>query len=103
MVLQFPLFADYSYIYDDGRILFLTHGHLFNKENCPPLNKGDVFLSGHTHIPVFEEENEVYFVNPGSVSMPKNGSCNSYVIYEDKEFLFKDLDGNIYSKKRIQI
>ena len=32
MVLEFPIRADYAQVDLDGRTLFLTHGHLFNKE-----------------------------------------------------------------------
>ena len=35
MVLNFPVMADYAARFLDGRMVFLTHGHLFNEENLP--------------------------------------------------------------------
>jgi len=91
MVLEFPIMADYALIDIGGKSLFTTHGHLFNESCLPPMKKGDVLLNGHTHIPVVKDIGEYVFVNPGSVSLPKNGSKNSYVIYDGK-FEIKTLD-----------
>ena len=86
MVLSFPIMAEYAWIYDGKVRIFATHGHKFDPKTPPPLSEGDVLLYGHTHIP----ENEVYThfraVNPGSVSIPKNGSAHSAVIYENGIF-----------------
>ena len=97
MVLDFPVLAEYAWLFLDGLRVFATHGHKFGKDNPPPLGKGDILLCGHTHIPAaesFGEEN--LYVNPGSVSIPKNGSDKSYIIYENREFLFCTLDGAVY-------
>ena len=51
MVLEFPIMADYALLEANGRKLFLTHGHLFNAENPPLLQKGDLLLNGHFHTP----------------------------------------------------
>lgn len=95
MVLDFPILADYAVIFAGERVIYATHGHIYNSENLPPLNKGDVLLSGHTHIPCNYEKDGIIFVNPGSVSIPKENSANGYVIFEDNKFTHKDLDGNI--------
>lgn len=99
MVLNFPLLADYAVIYAQDREMLLTHGHIYNSEKMPPLKKGSVFISGHTHIPLcrYAAESEILFLNPGSVSIPKGGSENSYLIFENGEFLFKTLDGEAYN------
>ena len=39
------------------------------------------------------------YLNPGSVSIPKEGSAHSYVILED-QFYWKDLEGNVYMTER---
>lgn len=75
--------------------LFLTHGHIYNKENVPPLKENTVFLSGHTHIPVVEKKNGVLFLNPGSVSLPKGDSERGCIVFKDGTFTFKNLDGEI--------
>ena len=57
--------------------------------------KGDVLLTGHTHIPACEDRGGWWYLNPGSVSIPKNGSWHGYMIFEEGNFLWKDLDGNV--------
>ena len=93
MVLSFPVLADYAYLSFDGLRIFATHGHNYNTEKRPPLAKGDILLHGHTHVPVFESfgDDNVY-VNPGSVSIPKENSPKSYILYENRVFSFCRLD-----------
>lgn len=93
MVLEFPILADYCLIYEQGHLIFATHGHHYNTENPPMLKKGDILLHGHTHIPTAEIFEDRYYLNPGSVSIPKNGSPHSYMMLEDGVFTWKDLDG----------
>ena len=98
MVLEFPILADYAILYHEKTMIFVTHGHNFNKANPPMLKKGDILLHGHTHVPVCETfgENENIYINPGSVSIPKENSPHGYMIFENGEFLWKDLSQNIY-------
>ena len=92
MVLSFPVLADYAYLCFDGLSIFATHGHNYNTEKKPPLKKGDILLHGHTHVPVaveFGEEN--LYINPGSVSIPKENSPKSYILYDNRSFSFREL------------
>ena len=41
MVLAFPILADYGVLALGGRLLYLTHGHVFHKDHLPPLQAGD--------------------------------------------------------------
>lgn len=91
MVLEFPIMAEYALLYLDGRTVFLTHGHKFNTDNPPLLNNGDVLLHGHTHVQTIDESRNYTYINPGSVSLPKNGMPQSYLIYEDGIFTIKEL------------
>ena len=75
----------------DGQTLYLTHGHHHNPNNLPPLPEGSIFLSGHTHVKMDEVTDGIRCLNPGSVSIPKDGS-NSCLIYENKEFIFRILE-----------
>ncbi len=95
MVLDFPVMADYAVLFEQGNTVFLTHGHLFSPEKPPKLQKGDVLLTGHTHVPACEEKEGWWYLNPGSVSIPKNGSWHGYMTLENGTFLWKDLDGNV--------
>ncbi len=91
MVLEFPVMADYMILYLDGRMVFATHGHIHNENHLPPLGENAILLHGHTHIPAIEQREGYLYLNPGSVSIPKEGSKNSYMIYEDGEFRLQTL------------
>ena len=91
MVLPFPCMADYALLNWDGQDFYLTHGHLWNPDNLPPLAEGTVFLSGHTHVKLDEMRSGVRCLNPGSVSIPKDGS-HSCLIWENGEFSFRIME-----------
>lgn len=93
MVLDFPIMADYAVLEFGNRFVYASHGHVFHPEHLPPLKKGDVFLYGHTHIPDCREKNGILCVNPGSVSIPKNGSLRGYMTFEGNEFVWRSLEG----------
>ena len=95
MVLEFPILADYAILYVEGHMIFVTHGHHYNEKNLPMLKKGDVLLHGHTHVPVCREHETYIYMNPGSVSIPKEESWHGYLLLEDGHFTWKDLDGNV--------
>lgn len=95
-LLDFPMMSDMGCIMIDGITMYLTHGHKFNNENKPPMCSHDILLFGHTHVPYASYTEDGVFVNPGSVSIPKEGSQNSYVVYEEGVFSWKNLDGEVY-------
>ena len=99
MVLNFPILASYAFLETDGLRIFATHGHTYNTQTPPPLMAGDILLHGHTHIPAAEPFGaDNLYLNPGSVSLPKNGTPKSYLLYEDGHFTFFDLSGDAYRK-----
>lgn len=91
MVLPFPCLADYAELLVDGKIFHMSHGHHQNPQNLPPLPEGSVFLFGHTHVKLDETVGGIRCLNPGSVSIPKDGS-HSFLIYENGNFSFKILE-----------
>ena len=101
MVLDFPILADYCYLLLDGLSVFATHGHHHNTNTPPPLRNGEILIHGHTHVIACEEfGNGNYYLNPGSISLPKENNPRSYMIYENKSFTVKDLDGEIIFTKQ---
>lgn len=98
MVLNFPIMATYSNILYNNKRLFLTHGHIYNENNMPKLSNGDVFIYGHTHIPKAEKMGNIYVINPGSITLPKENNPHTYGILEGKTFKIKDLEGNTYKE-----
>lgn len=104
MVLEFPVLADYCLLELAGacsrpRLIFATHGHVHHLSNPPMLKAGDILLHGHTHVPAKEKAPAgFWYLNPGSVSIPKENSPHSYMTLENGVFLWKDLSGREYDR-----
>ena len=101
MVLEFPILADYCFLNLNGQNIYATHGHVWNPGKLPMLKAGDILLNGHTHIPACEKihteaDQSVMYMNPGSVSIPKENSEHSYMICENGVFEWKNLEGEGY-------
>lgn len=92
MVLEFPILADYMILYLENKMVFITHGHVYNEEKLPMLKQGDILIHGHTHVQAMRENEGYTYINPGSVSIPKEDNVNSYMTYEDGVFTIKDLE-----------
>ena len=92
MVLPFPILADYAVLALPDRLVYLTHGHIYNEENLPPLAKGDILINGHTHVTARREHEDYTYLNPGSVSIPKEGTPHGYILLEDGVFSFRTLE-----------
>ena len=102
MVLEFPVLADYAVLTAGSRLLYATHGHVYNTAHLPPLQPGDILLHGHTHIPAWEQfGRDNLYLNPGSVSIPKENSPRSYMTLQDGVLVWKDLDGAAYHTLRL--
>lgn len=75
-----------------GRKIFLTHGHKYGvKENLLKLRykaletEATIVLYGHTHIGQIDFEEEIWYINPGSVSEPRDGARSFAIINIEKE------------------
>ena len=100
-----PHYPDEETIKINGITFFITHGHLYNvKTNLMKLAYRSVELNaqvvcfGHTHIAMAEQYNELLFINPGSIRLPKIRPEKTYVIMEwesteDIHVNFYTLDG----------
>ncbi len=102
MVLKFPVLAEYALINAEGAEIFMAHGHNYSEENLPPLKNGDILLCGHTHIPACNIHEDYIYMNPGSVSLPKNGSENGYMTLENGKFLWKNFDGEVINSYEVR-
>lgn len=98
MVFNYPMMSDYSIILYNSRRLFLTHGHIYNSDNLPPLSEGDVIIHGHTHVPVAEKLKNIFLINPGSITFPKEDTPHCYGVLENNIFQIKDLEGNVFKE-----
>lgn len=103
MVLSFPVLADYAVLPVGERLLYATHGHVYNTDNPPPLTPGDILLHGHTHIPAwqpFGAEGRLLYLNPGSVSLPKADSAHAYMMLDidTGTVTWHDMDGCVFHR-----
>jgi putative phosphoesterase len=93
-LLEFPMLGEYNQLPIGGCRAFFCHGHTFMPDALPPLAKGDVFISGHTHVPVAERKGLVYLFNPGSISIPKQNWPASYGIMDEEELHVYELNSH---------
>ena len=83
MMFEFPMMGDYAVLEAGKETFFLTHGHLWNERNLPPLGMGSVLAHGHTHVPELTKlKCGLTIFNPGSVALPKGGSSRSFGYFD---------------------
>lgn len=76
-----------------GLHFFITHGHLYdvglNLENLYDHaygNNAQVVCYGHTHVAGAQKIDDILFVNPGSIRLPRQRKEKSYAIMEWENF-----------------
>lgn len=94
MLLNFPILSDYTLIVDNGKKLFLTHGHIYNEEKRPQ-NGYDAFFYGHTHLWKLEKTTNSIICNTGSITFPKGGNPPTFAGYENGKITTYHLNGEI--------
>ncbi len=102
MVLKFPIMADYSILVIGDYTIYASHGHVYHKDNLPPMKKGDIFIQGHTHVPKAKRKGDFYILNPGSVAIPKEDNIPSYAVLEEDLFSIRGFDGTIVKELRLE-
>ena len=86
----------------NGYNLFFSHGHKYNIEQLPQIGIDvDIMFYGHFHVNFIEEKNGIIFVNPGSISLPKQNTEHGYAIFNEEEILLKDIEGNIIKRRKL--
>lgn len=78
----------------NNHIVTFTHGHLYNKGFLPNYH-GDLFMSGHTHVPLLIKEQGIVYANPGSIGKPRNSSSKGYLIFDNNIITLKTINKDI--------
>ncbi len=99
LVCDFPILSEIGMISTEKEEIYLTHGHLYNDSNWMKMNS--ILIYGHLHIPFIKEIETNTYINPGSISLPKEGNKSSYLYYDENEFIIYDIEDNIIAKKKI--
>ncbi len=103
-LVRFPLWELVrSFPTGKGPFLHATHGHIYNAAHRPDrMQRGDILLHGHTHIPMTERHAAFLCFNPGSVGQPRAGSPAGYMTLENGLFLWKTMDGAEYRRYELE-
>lgn len=99
MISEFD-FLDNTCIVVNGKTLFLTHGHVYNKDKMPKTDF-DALIYGHFHTGFIEKVGDKIVANAGSTSLPKNNTKQSYLLLDENTLYLKDLDKNVIDKIKI--
>lgn len=91
--LDFEIY-DIDTLYINKKFVTITHGHYYNYYELPP-NSGDIFIQGHTHIPMLEERNKIILANPGSVTRPRATDLRCYIIIDEENISLKTITGDL--------
>lgn len=98
MLLQFPLLSDYAWVVDEGRRIFLTHGHVYGEER-QPAGGFDLLVQGHTHLPhITPQLNGSWCLNTGSPTFPKGGNPPTFALLDGTHLSLRLLDGTIWKE-----
>ena len=85
---------------ENGRKIFFTHGHKYNIEKSPK-EEFNIMIYGHFHTGFIKEKDGKIYANPGSLSLPKENTKNTYIVLEENKIILKDIEGNVLEEKII--
>ena len=95
-------FVEEGALFVGGKRITLTHGHVFDIDRLPP-SCGDALIYGHVHTGFIAHKDGVTVANPGSVTLPKEGTAHSYLVLNEDELILKDIDnGKIIEQDKIR-
>lgn len=71
----------------EDKTIFLCHGDRYAVkygiemlESKAKSVNASIVIFGHTHVPLYIEKDEITYINPGSVSLPREVNYKSFVI-----------------------
>ena len=92
-LLEFEVFDD-DILYINSKFVSIAHGHIYNTYRLPP-NCGDIFIQGHTHVPMLVESGGRILANPGSPTRPRGTDLKCYIIIDEDSIKLKNFDGEV--------
>ena len=87
--------SDLSLLNIDNLDIYVTHGHLYSYSKNRKFDRKGILIYGHEHIPYIKKENDMIYICVGSISLPRDNSKPSYLIYENHKFSLYDIDKKI--------
>lgn len=92
---DFPISNGISLINTDGLDIYITHGNEYSFEKNRKFKRKGILVYGHEHIPFIKRDEDMIYVNVGSISLPRNNSNPSYAVYENKTITIYDIYDNV--------
>ena len=92
---DFPICDNLALICVDGLDIYLTHGNEYSFDKNRKFNIKGMLVYGHEHIPYIKKNNDMTYINVGSISLPRDGNKPTYMLYNNKKFTIYDIDGNV--------
>lgn len=74
----------------------MIHGDKLNK-----YNDKKILIFGHLHYPYINKDNNILRICVGSISLPRNNTKPSYLVYENKEFTLYDIYENVIDSVKL--
>lgn len=100
MLLDFPIMSDYALLVQDGKRIFLTHGHKYNEDSGANLAVDAIFC-GHTHLWKLEKIDGVTVCNTGSITFPKGENPPTFAVLDNDLLTVYRLDGVVLGTLRL--
>lgn len=88
-------------LYMNGIFVTITHGHNYNCYDLPSYC-GEIFIQGHTHVPMLQKSKDAILANPGSVTKSRGVDLRCYIIIDEENIILKTLDGKIVNSLKIK-
>ncbi len=85
--LNIPLSFPFLFFQIENYRFIVSHGHLYSEEDLFQMSKKwniNFLISGHTHLWKLEKKGNIFIINPGSVSLPKNNPSFGLLDLSDK-------------------
>ncbi len=98
-VSDFPIINELGLIATESKDIYLTHGHIYNEDNWQKDNS--VLIYGHLHIPFIKEVENNYYINPGSISLPKSEVGPTYLVFDEGKFTIYDINNQKIVEKQV--
>jgi len=79
--------------------IYITHGHIYNDSNWDKTNS--ILVFGHFHVPFIRKIESNYYINPGSISIPRGNNPATFLVYDEEKFTIYDTSSNIITEERL--
>lgn len=80
-----------------GKTVFASHGDRYHAD-CPPAGRYDLVLYGHYHTCFIREKDGVIYANPGSLSLPKEGTPPAFFLLDEGKLTLQALTGDVLAE-----